>query len=288
MLSIGTPIDDVGAMALTKEELSALASSLLHSDSPCDSAAADPSYRRGSPRYPSRALAAGVTDRSKTTSRSAARGGRRTIPHHHTMALTIGLLLASSGAAAIAWTAANWKAYGETAGELIAQWTPSQLLASLVPPENGQIRRPAPPPAEVSAANQVPPQEAPLQQSALQQVPSPQVDSSTGISGQIDSDTAIPAAVPVAPLPWIKFSQPLDPVAKELATMNQEIQQLKTNQRQLFRDMTMVFDSVASIKADKASAQLMRSNSLAQTPRPAPLRTRMREPEPPRPPMPIN
>jgi hypothetical protein len=304
MLSRGTPIDDVGAMALTKEEFSALARSLVHSDNPSHSAAADPSYRHGIPRYPTRALAARVTDRSGTTAMLAASGGRSIIPHHHTVALTIGLLVASSGAAAIAWTITNWKAYGETAGELIAQWTPSQLLASSVPPENGQVRwQPAPPPAEVSAANQVPPQEAPLQQAALQQVPPPQVASSTGLvgtglagtglagtglAGQIDSDAVISAAAPVAPLPRVDFSQPLDPVAKELATANQEIQQLKTNQQQLFRDMTMVFDTLASIRSDKASAQLTRSNSLAQTPRPAPLRTRTREPDPPRPPMPVN
>lgn len=105
----------------------------------------------------------------------------------------------------------------------------------------------------------------------------------------MDSETAaIPAAVPVAPLPWVEFSHQLDPVANELATAKQEIQQLKTNQQQLFRDMTMVFDTISSIKVDRASAQLTRSNSMAQTPRPAPLRTRTREPEPPRPPMPIN
>src|SRR5882672_9793145 len=120
----------------------------------------------------------------------------------------IGLLLAVCiGVAGIVW-----QAYGDTAKQMIAKWTPQLIATSSPPLENtGLPEQPNPPAVQANAANAAPAQPAPLAQTAPEGV------------------------APAAAAP--ESAVLLESMARELASARQEIDQLKASQEQMSRDM---------------------------------------------------
>ena len=122
----------------------------------------------------------------------------------------IGFLLAVSiGVAAVVWQSPF---YGDAARQIVARWAP-QLVTTLSPTLEslGLPAQPSPPTIQPTSANTAPPQPAPLAQTA--------------------SEDVAPTAVPLSPEP----AQLLQSMARDLATVGQEIEQLKISQAQMTR-----------------------------------------------------
>jgi hypothetical protein len=149
----------------------------------------------------------------------------------------VGLLIPTCiGAGAIAlWS------HGDAARQVIAEWAPQPGPISLPAAENPVPPQPSPPAVRVSAATPAPPQQVPPAQSAPED------------------------AVPTSALPSPTPTQPLQPMASDLAAMEQEIEQLKASiqqlrasQEQLVRDNA---EAAEQIKAERA--QMARDNESA-------------------------
>ena len=167
----------------------------------------------------------------------------------------------------------GWESYGDAAQQMIA-------LTSSLPPEKPALSaQPAPPVVQAEAANPAPPQPLPPAQ------------------------TAAPG---VAPSAAAESAQLLQSMARDLATVGQEIgqlkasiEQLKASQQQISRDIAKASEAKASetkaseIKASeakasemkasetKASEQSLRPRIAAPLPRPAAAPARRPMPPPP-------
>jgi hypothetical protein len=191
-------------------------------------------------------------------------GHRRSIGGRAVRAFTALLLAACIGGAAIAWQSS-----GTLAKQVIAKWAPKLILTSLLPSENTEPpAQPAPPAVQAADANAAPPQPAPPVQSAAQSVA---------------SATAAPSA---------DSAQLIQSMARDLASVGQEveqlrasIEQLKAGQQQMSRDAAKTSEVKASeVKASevKASEQNLRpkTSAISALP-PRPPAARARKPMPP-------
>src|SRR5258707_9470608 len=135
-------------------------------------------------------------------------GSRRLFDRPAVRGLTGLLLAACIGVAAIAWQSS----YGDAAKEIIARWAPQRVATSSPPLENpGLAAQPSPPAVEAAGANTAPSQPALLAQT-------------------VPEDVA-PTAAPPSP----ELTQVLQSMARDLATLGQEIEQLKVGQEQMAR-----------------------------------------------------
>ena len=168
-------------------------------------------------------------------------GERGSIGKSAVRAFTALLLAACLGLAAIAWQSS-----GNVAKQIIAKWAPKFILTSLLPAlENpGLPEQPSPPTVQVSAAKAAPPQPA----APAQTVP----------------EGVAPTAAALSP----ESAQLLQSMARDLASVGQEIEQLKA--KQMSRDIA------------KASKQNLRPKISAPPPRSA--AAPARKPMPPFPP----
>src|SRR5258707_3002858 len=142
------------------------------------------------------------------------------------------LLVACIGAAGIAW-----QSYGDAAKEMIAAWAPQLALTSSLPPEKpGLAEQPAPPAVQADAAP------APLAQTAPEDV--------------------APTAAALSP----GSAQLLQSMARDLATVGQEIEQLKTSQAQIARANAELADQLKAAQAQmaRANAELAEQLKAAQ------------------------
>jgi len=104
-------------------------------------------------------------------------------------------------------------AYGDAAKLIVARWAPQPILTSSLPMENpGFPARPSPSTVQVAAATPVLPQPTPSAQTAPQDV--------------------APTAAPTFP----ELAQLLQTMARDLANVEQGIEQLKANQEQSARE----------------------------------------------------
>src|SRR5258708_766005 len=156
----------------------------------------------------------------------------------------IGLILAACiGVAAIAWESPS---YRDAARKIIASWAP-QLVPILSLIENpGLPAHPSPATIQAGTANTAPPEPAPLAQTAPEGVAAPA------------------AAAALSP----ELTQLLQSTARDLATVGQEIEQLKTSQAQMARPIA------------KASEQNLRPKTSAPPARPIATPTRKLVPKP--------
>jgi len=178
-------------------------------------------------------------------------------------------LAACIGVAAIAWQSP----YGDAAKQIIARWAPQLVVTSSLPLEKpGLPAQPSPPTVQAATAQAAPPQPAPLAQTAPEDV-----------------------APPAAALPP-ELAQLLQTMARDLATVEQGIEQLKTNQEQMARDnakaveqlkasqeqMARIIAKASEAKASeaKASEQSLRPKISAPPPRPTATPTRKPVPTP--------
>jgi hypothetical protein len=224
---------DVALVAPTDDELSRLAR-LAHESArrPLDTQAGK------EPEFPAGATVPPVD----TTFRPSAvdvRGQRqgRSVGGRALRAVTALLFAACLGGAAIAW-----QSFGYAAKQIVGKWAPQFVMTSSLQQEKpGLSAQPTAAPVEVNAAKAATPQSAPPTQTALQGV--------------------APAAV--APTP--ESAQLLQSMARDLASMGQEIDQLKasleqvkTNQQQMSRD----FANPSEAKASEAKASEVKASEV--------------------------
>jgi hypothetical protein len=246
---------DVALVAPTDDELSRLAR-LAHNSAhhPSDTQA------RQEPEF----VAAKAVPPVDTTFRPSVvnAGGqrqRKPVGGRALRAITALLLGACIGGAAIAW-----QSFGYAAKQIVGKWVPQFVMASSLQPEKpGLSAQPTVALADVNAAKAAPPQPAPLAPAAPQAV--------------------TPAAV--APSP--ESAQLMQSMARDLAGMGQEIDQLKasieqvkSNQQQMSRDFATSSAAKASevkaseVKASDVKASEVRTSEQNLRPRrPAPQRS---------------
>jgi hypothetical protein len=181
---------------------------------------------------------------------------RRTMGSFVARTFTALLLAACTGVAAI-----GWQSHGETAKAMIAEWAPqlvpasSQLLEKLG--LSAQSSAPAIPPAVEAAANDAPPQGATVGQ------------------------TAPEAVAPVA-APSPDSTQSLQSMARDLASVEQEMVQLKASIAELKASQQQMARDVAKASEQKSSSDQNAGLRLsALPPRPAIPRPRKPIPFPP-------
>ena len=121
-----------------------------------------------------------------------------------------------------------WQAYGDTAKQMIAKWTPQLVATSSPPLENtGLPEQPNPPAVQANAA--APPPPAPVAQTAPEGV------------------------APAAAAP--ESAVLLESMARELASARQEIDQLKASQEQMSRELA----KSSSAKSSQAKSSQTRA-----------------------------
>jgi hypothetical protein len=200
-------------------------------------------------------------------------GKRWSMARRAARAFTALLLAACIGVAAIAW-----RAYGDTAEKKFAKWaTLFVLTASQRPEQPGLPAQPAVPAAQADAANAAPAQPSPPAQDAAE------------------------AVAPAAAAPSSDSAQLLQSMARDLASLGQEVgqlkasvEQLRTSQQQMSRDVAKssevkpsevksseVRSSEVRSSEVRASEQNARPRISALPPRPA--AARARKPMPPLP-----
>jgi hypothetical protein len=185
---------------------------------------------------------------------------RRSIGRRALRAFTALLLAACIGGAAIAW-----QSHGEAAKAIIARWAPQLVQTSSRPLEKPRLAEQATPPAvQAAAAKAAPSQPAPPAQTVPEGV----------------------APTAVAPSP--ESAQLLQSMARDLATVGQQIEQLKASieqlkasQEQLSRDVAKASEAKAS-EQNKVSEQNLRPRIAAPPPRS--VAAPARRPMPPYPP----
>ncbi len=123
-----------------------------------------------------------------------------------------------------------YSSYGSGAKLLVARWAPQLALTPSLPPENPQLlAQPALSTVQVAAAEAAPPQATLLAQTAPQD--------------------AAPTATPALPDP----TQLLQKMARDLANLERNIEQLKANQQQMAVDNSKAIGELKASQEESAS-----------------------------------
>jgi hypothetical protein len=183
-------------------------------------------------------------------------GGERWSVVGQAMRAFMALLLA----ACIGLAAFAWRAYGDTAERKIAKWVTQFALTASPPPEKPApvAQQAAPAVHGVDAANAAPPQPAAPAPSAAENV------------------------APAVAAPSSGSFQLLQTMARDLASLGQEVEQLKASVEQLKAGQQQMSRDVAKASEVKAPEQIVRPRISALPPRPA--TQRVRKPMAPSPP----
>lgn len=168
----------------------------------------------------------------------------------------VGLLLA---ACIFVAAIASQSSYGDALKPIMARWAPQLVpTSSQLLEKPGLPAQPSPPSVQAAAAEPAPPQPAPPAQTAPQDV--------------------APTAAQVPP----ELAQLLQTIMRDLANVEQEIEQLKTSQAQIARDNAKVAEQV---KASQEQMARVIAKASGQDPRPKtsapparPIATPTREP----------
>jgi uncharacterized membrane protein YccC len=165
----------------------------------------------------------------------------------------IGLLLT----ACICVAAFASQSSGETARLMISRWAPQLIPASSLPLEKPELAaQPSPPTVQVAAAD-----------AAVSQLPPP---------AQTAPQDAAPAAAPIPP----ELTQLLQTMARDLANVQQGIEQLKTSQEELARENARTAEQLKASQEQmaraiaNASEQNLRPRTSAAPPPPTATSTR--------------
>jgi hypothetical protein len=128
--------------------------------------------------------------------------------------------------------AAAWQSYGDAAEQMIANWSPQRVLASLLPSEQPALpAQPAPPAADAAAPSATAVQNAP--------------------------DGVAPTAASAGEAPSLQsMARDLAAAGQQIEQLKASIEQLKANQEQMSRDLAKA--SEAKVSEVKASEQTPR------------------------------
>ncbi|QWG11277.1 hypothetical protein KMZ29_16115 [Bradyrhizobium sediminis] len=199
-----------------------------------------------------------TTFRATDTADVEVRGGRPSTRRWAATAAWAFMLALCSGLAVAAW-----QHYGDAAGQMISNWTPSFAVNSSPPPQQADT-----PSVQASAADRTPPQAAAPQALAPAQ----------------PAESAAPAAAALAP-----DTAQLQAMARDVAAMSQQIEQLKASIDQLKASQQAISSDIARTSATQTSAtrtpatKSSERNVRPKMPPPPPLRSAA---APSRPPMP--
>ncbi len=192
-------------------------------------------------------------------------GNGRSIGRRAVRAFAALLLAACIGGAAIAW-----QTFGYAGKKLFLKWTPQFVMTSL-PLEKWGLGAPSTSPdVEEAAAEAAPPQSAPTAQAA--------------------ADAVAPAAPPVDPAPSLQsMARNLASVTQEVEQLKISIEQLKASQQQMSRDVAKDVARPDAAKPDAAKTSENRASVPNARPKlsalpPQPPVARPRKPAPPFPP----
>jgi hypothetical protein len=178
-------------------------------------------------------------------------GDRRSMAGRAVRAFIALLLAACIGVAAVVW-----KSYGDVVIKQIAKLTTQVVLTSSLPPEKPALAaQPAVPAVQADAANAASAQPAPL------------------------ARTAAEAVAPAAAAPSAESARLLQSMARDLASVGQEVEQLKASIAQLNASQQQMSRDIAKTSEARASAQNSRPGISAPPPRSA--AARARKPMPP-------
>lgn len=159
------------------------------------------------------------------TFRPAVPGKRASLGGRAVRGFTGLILTACICVAAIVWQSS----YGDAARQIVARWTPRLVATSSLPLENpGFSAQPSPPAVQAAAAKTASPQPASLAPTAAEDV------------------------APTAAAPSPEVTQLLQPMARDLATARQEIEQLKAGQEQLTRDNASIAEQLKASQEQMA------------------------------------
>jgi hypothetical protein len=193
--------------------------------------------------------------------------GRRSLGQRVIRAFTALLLAACIGVAAIAWQFG-----GGLTKKMIAKWVPQLVLTSSALQEKLGLSAPPAPPADAPAAVEAATPQAATPEAAAAQAAAPEA----AASAQTAPESVAPAAA--APPPETISSQ--QSMARDLASLGQQVEQLKASIDQLKAGQQQMSLDIAKASS-KASEQNPRPRISAPVRRPAVARAR--KPVPPYP-----
>jgi hypothetical protein len=143
--------------------------------------------------------------------------------------------------------AAAWQSYGDAAEQMIANWSPQRVLASLLPTEQPALpAQPAPPAADAPSAT------------ALQNAP----------------DGVAPTAASAGEAPSLQsMARDLAAAGQQIEQLKASIEQLKASQEQMSRDLAKASEAkVSEVKASEQNLRPRISAPLSARPAAAPVR----------------
>jgi hypothetical protein len=152
--------------------------------------------------------------------------------------------------------------YGRGAKLAVARWAPQLVATPSLPPEHAPPpAQPAPAIVQVAAAEAAPPQATPAVQTAPQTAPK-------------DAAPAAPAAPP-------DQTQLLETMARDLANMERDIEQLRANQQQIASDNSKAIEQLKASQEEikRVLAKVSEQNVPKTASAPTPPTPTMRKPE---------
>jgi hypothetical protein len=164
--------------------------------------------------------------------------------------------------------AATWRHHSDAAKQLIANWMPPFVLALSSPTAT------PPPPAEQ-------PDSSPAQANTADQTPAQPAQPSEDTSPT--PATASAESTPSVQTPSVQ-TQSVQSMARDLATMGQQIEQLKASIEQLKAGQAQMSRDIAKTSEAKTSEQNLRPRLATLPPRPVAALTPARKPKPAYPP----
>jgi hypothetical protein len=148
--------------------------------------------------------------------------------------------------------------YGGGAKLVVARWAPQLVSTPSLPPENAPLpAQPAPSIVEVAAAEAAPPQATPLAQTAPQD------------------------AAPTATAALADHTQLLQTMARDLANVERNIEQLKANQQQIASDNSKAIEELKASQEEikRVLARVSEQNLPKTSPPPKQPTPTLRKPE---------
>ncbi len=165
--------------------------------------------------------------------------------------------------------------YGSRAKLVVARWAPQLVSTRLLPPQNPPLpAQPAPPIVQVAEA--APPQATPLAQTAPQAAPLAQTPPQATPLAQTAPQDAAPTATAA-----LADTQLLQAMARDLANVERNIEQLKANQQQIASDNSKAIEELKASQEEikRVLAKVSEQNPPKTSPPPAQPTPSVRKPE---------